>query len=374
MLEGVARSQAKVAEILTLFEPFDTRVNGPFDCSNVRAAFARLSDEDKAKLPWAPEALDWADWMMNVHMPAIEKRIIPEIDGRLQKKPTALASHTTLVTLVDEMAERHDLALALQLRTDEGLTRVTFRDVRSGSIAIAARLAALGVAKGDRVALSAHNHPDWAVSFFGIVRAGATAVPIDPSLDAGAWANLLAESGARVVVWDETVKARREVAASHADLVELDMHVAAEYDASPSLPDRGPVGPGVEPHDVASLLFTSGTTGHPKGVMLTHANFTSLVAALAPIFPLATRDAVLSVLPLHHTFEFTCGLLLPFSRGSRVVYLDELTGDEVVSRAPDVASHRDGRGPRALAASRTADPARGRRARTRRARGVRRGR
>src|SRR5205823_9483577 len=85
----------------------------------------------------------------------------------------------------------------------------------------------------------------------------------------------------------------------------------------------------VEEDDVASLLYTSGTTGTPKGVMLTHANFTSLIAALAPIFPLGPGDRVLSVLPLHHTFEFTCGLLLPFSRGARVAYVGEITGDRI---------------------------------------------
>src|ERR1019366_1535532 len=85
------------------------------------------------------------------------------------------------------------------------------------------------------------------------------------------------------------------------------------------------------PEDIASLIFTSGTTGKPKGVMLTHANFTSLIAALAPIFPLNRGDRVLSVLPLHHTFEFTCGLLLPLSRGARIAYLDELSADRLGS-------------------------------------------
>ncbi|MDB4996165.1 MAG: Long-chain-fatty-acid CoA ligase, partial [Myxococcaceae bacterium] len=105
-----------------------------------------------------------------------------------------------------------------------------------------------------------------------------------------------------------------------------DLHEYAEPD-----PDDAAVRPDVEvlPSDVASLIYTSGTTGTPKGVMLTHANFTSLIAALAPIFPLSSGDRVLSVLPLHHTFEFTCGLLLPFSRGARIAYLDELTGDRL---------------------------------------------
>jgi long-chain acyl-CoA synthetase len=323
-LEGMARGEAKIGEIQGLFEPFTTRSNGPFDCANTRAAFARLDDADKARLPWAPETIDWADWMMNVHMPAMEQRIIPEMDKKLKKEVTALAPHATLVSLVDEMAERHDLALALQRMTSDGLTRTSFRDLKLRAGSMAARLATLGVKKGERVVLSAKNHPDWAVAYFGILRAGATAVPVDPAMDAVAFGNVLSESGARVVVWDDTVKASEDVAAAHGYLTELDVHRVTEEDDA-LVPPPVDVAPG----DVASLIYTSGTTGRPKGVMLTHANFTSLVAALAPIFPLSRGDAVLSVLPLHHTFEFTCGLLLPLSRGARVVYLDELTGDSV---------------------------------------------
>ena len=95
------------------------------------------------------------------------------------------------------MAERHDLALALQRVTGDGLTRTTFRDLKLRAESMAARLAALGVKKGDRVVLSARNHPDWAVAYFGMLRAGATAVPVDPSLDAVSFGNVIAESGAR---------------------------------------------------------------------------------------------------------------------------------------------------------------------------------
>ena len=323
-LDGAAKRSAKIADIQRLFEPFSSRLNGPFDCSNTRAAYARASEEDKRKLAWVPESLDWLDWMMNVHMPAIEKRVIPEMDRRVYKEPKSLTPHATIVSMLDEMAERHDLALALQQVTDDGLTRTTCRDLKRGAEAMAARLADLGVGRGDRVILSAHSHPDWAIAYFGIVRAGATAVPIDATLDGLGWSALLADSRARVIVWDETVRARADVMASHPGLVELDLHGATQPDASSVAPQVT-----VEPDDLASVIYTSGTTTRPKGVMLTHRNFTSLLASLAQMFPLSRGDTVLSVLPLHHTFEFTCGLLLPLSRGARVVYVNERTGEGV---------------------------------------------
>ncbi len=324
LLERGADREAKAGQIQELFAPWTTTRLGPFDCSNTRAAHARLSDEDKAKLPWAPESIDWADWMMNVHMPAMEKRVIPGMDKRFNKAPARLAPYPTLVALVDELAERYDLALALQLLTDDGLSRTTFRDVKEQAAAVAARLAALGVKKGDRVVLSARNQPDWAIAFFGILRAGATAVPIDPALDGAGWASVLGDSGARAVLWDETVKERSRLTEGDPHLTTIDLSVATAPSAALSPPAAEPA-----PGDVAALIYTSGTTGRPKGVMLTHANFTSLIAALAPLFPLTRSDAALSVVPLHHTFELTCGLLLPLSRGARVCYVGVVNGERI---------------------------------------------
>ncbi|HEX7501426.1 MAG TPA: AMP-binding protein, partial [Polyangia bacterium] len=80
---------------------------------------------------------------------------------------------------------------------------------------------------------------------------------------------------------------------------------------------------------VASLIFTSGTTGNPKGVMLTHRNFTFMVAEMSRIFDLGISDCMMSVLPLHHTFEFTAGMLMPLAHGTRITYIPDLTGDTI---------------------------------------------
>jgi long-chain acyl-CoA synthetase len=324
-LESAARQEEKIDHIIRLFMPFTWDQKGPFSCANVHAAYARLSPEDRAKLDWTPAEIDWADYWMNQHMPAMEKRVIPWMDARYKKELKPLKAHDTLASLVDQMAERHEHALAFGRMEKDGIARTTYLDVQARSNATAARLAALGVKKGDRVVISGHNHPDWPLAFFGIVRAGATAVPIDPTLDPAQLANVIRESEARVVLWDTKVEAA--CSAEVAKVGALSTRLLSEITpADPSL-----VRPDVEvcDDDVASLIYTSGTTGKPKGVMLTHANFTSLIAALAPLFPLTGGDRILSVLPLHHTFEFTCGLMLPFSRGARVVYLDELSGDRV---------------------------------------------
>src|SRR5260370_19747027 len=81
----------------------------------------------------------------------------------------------------------------------------------------------------------------------------------------------------------------------------------------------------VTAQSVASLIFTSGTTGRPKGVMLSHRNLTSMVSMLSSVFDMDTSDGVLSVLPLHHTFEFSTGFLTPLSHGAQITYLPEVT-------------------------------------------------
>ncbi|HVJ92698.1 MAG TPA: AMP-binding protein [Labilithrix sp.] len=324
-LESTAKESERVDFILRIFSPFTCDAKGPFSCANTRAAYERLTPEDREKIDWSPEKIDWADYWLNQHMVAMEKRVIPWMEERYKKELKPLKAHDTLASLVDQMADRHEHALAFGRLEEDGIARTTFLDVQARSNATAARLAALGVKKGDRVVLTGHNHSDWPIAFFGIVRAGATAVPVDAAIEPAQFANVLRESEARVVLWDAKVK--EACSAEVKNVGDIGTHLLADITAADPSLQRPAVE--VEHDDVASLIYTSGTTGKPKGVMLTHANFTSLVAALAPLFPLGTGDRVLSVLPLHHTFEFTCGMLLPFSRGARVVYLDELKGDRV---------------------------------------------
>lgn len=324
-LKGYGDFSARTGSIITTFLPFLTN-EYIFSCANTREVWNRASEADRTKLDWSPDQLDWRHYWMEVHIKGLEKWVFTEIEEKQKKPVKAAKRHATLVQLLDEAADRHEHMVALQRLEKIGLTRTTFKEWRAASNSVAAKLAALGVKKNDRVFLSGQNHPAWPISYFGILKAGAVVVPVDPTMDALPFGNVLRSSEAKVALWDKEVekKAGHVVRGDFPDVKVFDLHAFAEPDPTIEAPAIE-----VQPEDLASLIFTSGTTGTPKGVMLSHRNFTALLSSISPLFPLTSNDRLLSVLPLHHTFEFACGMLLPLSTGSRIIYLDELTADRL---------------------------------------------
>lgn len=323
-LEGAARQLGVSARIIEMFVPFMATHNYRFSSANTRAAFARLSPEDREKLPWAPERMDWRVYFHEVHCPGLERHVWPEIKAKLDRKTTPLRRYDDLLDLLDEVAERYELQPALLLTHEDGFARVSYRDLRTRAAATAARLKLAGVGPGDRVLLSGQNHPDWVIAYFGILWAGGVAVPVDPALAPDAARRVAEAAEIAVALLDD------KASESFGNTLVTSCYALSEATAplGPGEPEPGPrARPG--PDAVASVLFTSGTTGVPKGVMLTHGNFASLLASLSKLFDLGADDRVLSVLPLHHTFEFSCGLLLPLSRGTRILYLDEVNGEKL---------------------------------------------
>jgi long-chain acyl-CoA synthetase len=326
---GAAEGYSKIANvsgsILDVFLPFIHDNNYEFRCDNLRELFARIPAEERDRLVFYPDKIDWRHYFLEVHIPGLEKWVEDDLNEKFSVKEKASRRYEDLWSMLEEMVERHDLAVALQRLDGEDLWRLTYRDVLQQATSCAARLFEMGVKPNDRVVLSGKNHPSWPIAYFGILRAGATVVPVDPDLDPHALANIVNAAHAKVALLDAHVETRAGAVLREQcrPLALLNLKAATQPGAG-SLPKVV-----LEADDVASLIFTSGTTGTPKGVMLSHKNFTALLSSLTPVFPLNTGDGALSVLPLHHTFEFTCGLLLPLSRGARITYLDELNGERL---------------------------------------------
>jgi long-chain acyl-CoA synthetase len=324
-LKGFADQQNKLARIMDVFLPFTAEYHYIYSTANTRAAYARLDAVDKARLLWAPETIDWRRWFLDVHVPALERHVFPLMEAKLKRPLKAPQRHASLVALLEEMADRHDLKVALQRTEQVGLSHLSYRDMRALASSFARRLRAAGVAPGSRVMLGGANHPAWPIAFFGVLYAGATVVPVDATIDLSVARVIANASGARVFVCDQKMQERFGQGLEGVTLWSLlDALVPGEGLDASERPNEEAL-----QDDLAALIYTSGTTGSPKGVMLTHANLTALIASLAPLFPLTSGDRVLSVLPLHHTFELTCGMLLPLSRGSRIIYLDELSAERL---------------------------------------------
>jgi long-chain acyl-CoA synthetase len=334
-VERVEEFTRETREAFEMFRPFTVENAYIFRADNVRSLFSQVREDERQLLTWNPEQFDWYDYWMNVHFPGLKKWVFPKLEEDMRAQPKRVYTYRDLLELFETSAKRFSTRVAMRIERDGEQERYTYADLQELATRAAAFFAAQGVRAGDRVLLASHNAPEWGISYFGVLKAGATCVPVDPESLTEEIVNFTRASGATGVILGEKADAE------HPDLQEKLIEAGLEarlwrYAEIFELTDertedqRIALLPArVSPNAVASLIFTSGTTGQPKGVMLSHKNLTNMVSMLASVFEMDTGDGVLSVLPLYHTFEFSTGFLTPLSRGTQITYLAELSGEEL---------------------------------------------
>lgn len=221
----------------------------------------------------------------------------------------------TLTDLFNEFPVHGD-SPAIIYRT--GVRRLVFsyRKLHDLALRMNSLLARRGIGKGDRVVLWAPNSPWWAVAFWGCVARGAVAVPVDFMSGADRAATIAELSGARLAV-QSRLKPENLTAIPSLMAEELEILLQG---CEPLVACSD-----VTPEDVAELVYTSGTTGSPKGVVLTHDNLVANLLQVNEQIPVVGPEYVfLSLLPLSHMFEQMGGFLTPLYRGAAMVHLRTL--------------------------------------------------
>lgn len=267
----------------------------------------------------------------------------------------------TIHSLIEASIRAHPQRPALGMAFAAPLTYAALGESIS---LLAAALSARGLNRGDRVAILAENSPPWGVAYLAITRCGAVAVPILPDFPEADVHHILREATvefvftsrrhldkileftdhpmAGIFTLDDSDPEHRDTTETFTGLLHQGASLPQDaINATESLP--------ISADDIASIIYTSGTSGHAKAVMLTHANISANVASAQAIIPILRcsiqssldggsiqspleGDSVqsslergptfLSILPLSHTYEFTTGFVLPLACGGRVVYTD----------------------------------------------------
>jgi long-chain acyl-CoA synthetase len=223
-------------------------------------------------------------------------------------------------------AERFPDRIAVQLLQTNELVSWPYRQLHEAAQRCATDLISRGVMPGDRCAIFADNEPAWCAAYLGILRAGAIAVPLDTNYSSSQVATIARDAGIKTLFVNRRLMPNaREAVAALASVALIDVHSAV-----PEPTDRLLAPIERTSADPAVILYTSGTTADPKGVVLTHGNLLAERDAAFEIVSVSEHDSVLGVLPLFHALGQLATLLLPFLVGARVVFLESVSSTTLV--------------------------------------------
>lgn len=228
-----------------------------------------------------------------------------------------------LADLIREAASAHGDRIAFQMRRGFRTERWTFRAAGDAAARTAGWLSAQGVEAGDRVAVWAPNQPAYALLCFGVWLAGAVLVPVDVRTRQEVAERFLAAARPCLGFTSRAAPGRM------GDRVGRELWLEDLVDLCAGARPLDPV-PRLGPDDLAEILFTSGTTSAPKGVLLTRRNLAEEVGGLEEAFPLDPSYRGLSLLPLSHVFEQAIDLLLAFRSGVRITYVPRVNSATVL--------------------------------------------
>jgi long-chain acyl-CoA synthetase len=217
---------------------------------------------------------------------------------------------------------------ALQTTRDDGYEKLSYLQLQKVVLNSASRLADFGLKPGDHIAIYAENSPGWAISFLSIHALGSVVVPMDAQLDPENVFSLVKFSDSKAVITDDmNTEALQEVIQNS----DFDMQIISIS----NLINNSSQTNGFKPYefnsdDLMTIIFTSGTTGTPKGVELTVGNIISNIEAVLKKIKISKKDNILNILPLNHVFSSTVCFLTPLYTGATVTFCPSLKSTDLL--------------------------------------------
>ena len=227
-----------------------------------------------------------------------------------------MKTFNTIYEIVRHSVEKFASRIAFSMLDGED---VSYKEVGERIAHVQEMLLDAGVGAGDKVAILSSSMPNWGVSYFAVTTAGMVAVPILPDFTSSELDLIIEHSEAKAILVSDKLYAKLSkgvvdklnVVIRTKGLNTIVKHVSER--AEKRIP---------QPDDLAAIIYTSGTTSKPKGVMLTHRSIATQLTVIPPLFDYNENDVLLSILPLSHTYECTLGMIYPFARGAHIYYMD----------------------------------------------------
>ncbi len=222
----------------------------------------------------------------------------------------------TLAELARNSIEQYASKTAFSMFNAE---KVTYAEAGRHIRKVQEILVSAGLQPGDKVALLSSSMPNWGICYFAVTSAAMVVVPILPDFSPEELDMILAHSEAKgLMVSDKlfTKLSKESIRRLNVVIRTKNLGVLSQRVHTP-----GTLGE-PKPEDTAAIIYTSGTTSSPKGVMLSHGALCAQAHIFEQMFPITSDDVFLSVLPMSHTYECSIGMIYPFSLGAQVAYLD----------------------------------------------------
>ncbi|MFH0838774.1 MAG: AMP-binding protein [Candidatus Omnitrophota bacterium] len=246
--------------------------------------------------------------------------------------------NVTIIELLTGINQKYGKKTALQIKTKDGFRKLSYSQLGIRTAATASGLIKLGIAKDDRVAILSESRLEWAIAFFGILSAGGICIPLDIKLSSNELELILNHSEAKCIFVSNkyidfitSIKPKCEKlkfiisledTSSQSDIISMLKFNFKEGDLKSHE---------IKEDDTALIIYTSGTTGQAKGVQITYANLLFQVFSFDKILNFHMRGNYLSILPLNHLLELTCGFIGPLYGGATITYCDSLKPADIAA-------------------------------------------